>query len=504
MNSAFSARPAAPSPRISTGIAGLDDILGGGLTPQRIYLVEGSPGTGKTTLGLQFLLDGAAKGESGLYITLSETTAELRAVAATHGWSLDALSIFELAGDEVLDIDAQQSVFHPSEVELAETTRNVMNRVDELKPARVVFDSLSEMRLLAQNPLRYRRQILALKQFFSARGCTVLLLDDKTSQSDQHLHSVAHGVISLDQIAKEFGKERRRVNIIKMRGIRFRGGYHDYALDTGGITMFPRLVASEHLRDFTPQMSSTGSSGFDRLLGGGLVRGTNTLIVGPSGIGKTTLSVRCLLSALERGEKASFYLFDEGLNTFYARSAALGMDLQRYADNGQLRLQHIDPAELSPGEFAQMLRDSVERHGVSFIVIDSLNAYLQAMPGEQYLTLQMHELLSYLNQQGVTTVLVLGQHGLIGEVRSDVDLSYLSDTTVLLRFFESNGRLRRALTVIKSRTTTHALTIHELQLGVDGVRIGEPLEGFEGVLTGLPSYHGSTAMMSNTATDVTQ
>jgi circadian clock protein KaiC len=489
---------------MSTGIAGLDDILGGGLTPQRIYLVEGSPGTGKTTLGLQFLLDGAAKGESGLYITLSETADELCAVAATHGWSLDALSIFELAGDEVLDIDAQQSVFHPSEVELAETTRNVMNRVDELKPARVVFDSLSEMRLLAQNPLRYRRQILALKQFFSARGCTVLLLDDKTSQSDQHLHSVAHGVISLEQIAKEFGKERRRVNIIKMRGIRFRGGFHDYALDTGGITMYPRLVASEHQADFTPQMTSTGSSGFDRLLGGGLVRGTNTLIVGPSGIGKTTLSVRCLLSALERGETASFYLFDEGLNTFYARSAALGMNLQPYADNGQLRLQHIDPAELSPGEFAQMLRDSVERHGVSFIVIDSLNAYLQAMPGEQYLTLQMHELLSYLNQQGVTTVLVLGQHGLIGEVRSDVDLSYLSDTTVLLRFFESNGRLRRALTVIKSRTTTHALTIHELQLGADGVRIGEPLEGFEGVLTGLPSYHGSTAMMSTTATDVTQ
>ena len=497
MNSASSARPGAvPAPRISTGIAGLDDILGGGLTPQRIYLVEGSPGTGKTTLGLQFLLDGAARGESGLYITLSETAEELRAVAATHGWSLDALSIFELAGDEVLDIDAQQSVFHPSEVELAETTRNVMNQVDELKPARVVFDSLSEMRLLAQNPLRYRRQILALKQFFAARGCTVLLLDDKSSQSDQHLHSVAHGVISLEQIAKEFGKERRRVNIIKMRGIRFRGGFHDYNLDTGGITMFPRLVAAEHLRDFVAHTSPTGSPGFDRLLGGGLVRGTNSLIVGPSGIGKTTLSVRCLLSALERGDKASFYLFDEGLGTFFARSAALGMDLAPYADKGQLRLHHIDPAELSPGEFAQMLRNAVEQEGVSFIVIDSLNAYLQAMPGEQYLTLQMHELLSYLNQQGVTTVLVLGQHGLIGEVHSDVDLSYLSDTTVLLRFFESNGRLRRAITVIKSRTATHALTIHELQLASDGVRIGEPLEGFEGVLTGLPSYRGKTAMMS--------
>lgn len=482
--------------RISTGIAGLDDILGGGLTPQRVYLVEGSPGAGKTTLGLQFLLDGIGKGESGLYITLSETADELRAVAASHGWTIDALSLFELADDSELDLDAQQSVFHPSEVELGETTRKVMNKVDEIKPVRVVFDSLSEMRLLAQNPLRYRRQILALKQFFSSRACTVLLLDDKTSQADQHLHSIAHGVVSLEQIAKEFGKERRRVNIIKMRGLRFRGGYHDYTLDTGGITMYPRLVAAEHNSAFTPEVRATGSDSFDALLGGGLVRGTNTLMVGPSGIGKTTLSTRCLLSALQRGEKASFYLFDEGLGTFFARSSALGMDLQRYADSGQLKIHHIDPAELSPGEFAQMLRDAVEQDGVSFLIIDSLNAYLQAMPGEQFLILQMHELLSYLNQQGVTTILVLGQHGMIGEVRSDVDLSYLSDSTVLLRFFESNGRLRRAITVIKSRAARHAQTIHELQLTQDGVRIGSPLEGFEGVLTGLPSYRGTTPMMA--------
>ena len=491
-----------PGPRISSGIAGLDDILGGGLTPQRVYLVEGTPGTGKTTLGLQFLLDGAARGESGLYITLSETADELRAVAASHGWSLDALEIYELASDDMLDMESQQSVFHPSEVELGETTRNVMDHVDRIRPMRVVFDSMSEMRLLAQNALRYRRQILSLKQFFASRACTVLLLDDKTSTNDQHLHSIAHGVISLEQIAQEFGKERRRVNIVKMRGIRFCGGYHDYSLDTGGITIFPRLVAAEHNSEFMPMISSTGSSGLDELLGGGLVRGTNTLMVGPSGIGKTTLSVRCLLAALERGEKASFYLFDEGLGTLFARSASLGMELRPYADNGQLRIHHIDPAELSPGEFAQMLRDAVEQHGVRFIAIDSLNAYLQAMPGEKYLTLQMHELLSYLNQQGVTTVLVLGQHGLIGEVRSDVDLSYLSDTTVLLRFFEANGLLRRALTVIKSRTATHALTIHELQLSHEGVRIGAPLEGFEGVLTGLPTYRGVTPMMTTNA-DVT-
>jgi circadian clock protein KaiC len=489
--------PRIATTRISTGIVGLDDILNGGLTAQRIYLVEGSPGTGKTTLGLQFLRDGVAKCECGLYITLSETTDELIAVAASHGWDMDGIAIHELASNHVLDPDAQQSVFHPSEVELGETTRHVMDEVIRLKPVRVVFDSLSEMRLLAQNPLRYRRQILALKHFFASRACTVLLLDDKTSQSDQHLHSIAHGVISLEQIAKEFGKERRRVNIIKMRGIQFRGGYHDYALETGGLRVFPRLVAAEHGLDFKPEIHSSGSDGLDALLGGGLVAGTNTLVVGPSGIGKTTLASRCMLSALQRGSKAAFYLFDEGLGTFFARNKTLGMDLTPYVENGQLSIHHIDPAELSPGEFAQTLRDAVEKHDVKFITIDSLNAYLQAMPGEQFLTLQMHELLSYLNLQGVTTVLVLGQHGLIGEVRTDVDLSYLSDTTVLLRFFESNGRVRRAITVIKSRTTVHAPTIHELVLSGQGVQVGVPLEGFEGVLSGLPTYRGGTAMMLN-------
>jgi circadian clock protein KaiC len=490
-------RPSLPVSRISTGVAGLDDILNGGLTAHRVYLVEGTPGTGKTTLGLQFLRDGVAKGESALYITLSETTDELLAVADSHGWTMDGIAIHELASDHVLDPDAQQSVFHPAEVELGETTQHVMEEVDRIKPARVVFDSLSEMRLLAQNPLRYRRQILSLKQFFSSRGCTVLMLDDKTNQIDQHLHSIAHGVISLEQLAKEFGKERRRVNIVKMRGIQFRGGYHDYALETGGLRVFPRLVAAEHPMEFIPHVHSTGSDGFDALLGGGLVAGTNTLIVGPSGIGKTTLTTRCMLTALQNGSKAAFYLFDEGVGTFFARNAILGMNLQPYVANGQLKLLHIDPAELSPGEFAQALRDAVERDGVKFIAIDSLNAYLQAMPGEQYLTLQMHELLSYLNLQGVTTVLVLGQHGLIGEVRTDVDLSYLSDTTVLLRFFESNGRLRRALTVIKSRTTSHALTIHELLLNSMGVQIGAALEGFEGVMSGLPTYRGVTPMMLN-------
>ncbi|TXG01383.1 ATPase domain-containing protein [Massilia arenae] len=482
--------------RTSTGIPGLDDILGGGLTPKRLYLVEGSPGAGKTTLGLQFLLDGVARGESGMYITLSETTDELVAVGHSHGWDLGALAIVELAGDDDLDPDSQQSVFHPSEVELGETTRKVMDQVDALRPMRIVFDSLSEVRLLAQNPLRYRRQILSLKQFFSARDCTVLLLDDKTAESDQHLHSLAHGVISLEQITRDYGKERRRVNVLKMRGIRFRGGFHDYALDTGGIVMYPRLVAAEHVRDFTPQVSSSGSDDLDALLGGGLVRGTNTLLVGPSGIGKTTLSTRCLLSALQRGEKASYYLFDEGLGTFFARSIQLGLDLRPYLGNGQLTIDHFDPAELSPGEFAQKLRDAVDQRHSRFIVIDSLNAYLQAMPGEHYLVLQMHELLSYLNQQGVTTMMILGQHGLMTEARTDVDLSYLSDSTVLLRFFEAGGKVRRAISVIKSRTTEHATTIHELLLGQGGVVIGAALDGFEGVLSGMPTYRGETPLMA--------
>jgi circadian clock protein KaiC len=484
-------------PRISTGVAGLDDILNGGLTAQRLYLIEGSPGAGKTTLGLQFLLNGVAKGEAGLYITLSETADELVAVAHSHDWSLDAIAIHELASDTALDPDAQQSVFHPSELELGETTQDVMKQVDLHKPVRVVFDSLSEMRLLAQSPLRYRRQILALKQFFASRACTVLLLDDKTGDADQHLHSLAHGVVSLEQIAKEFGTERRRVSVVKMRGIQFRGGYHDYLLQKGGLRVFPRLVAAEHVRDFSAEVASSGLPDFDVLLGGGLVAGTNTLMLGPSGVGKSTLSVRCMLSALERGERAAYYLFDEGLGTFVARNAGFGMDLRPHIDSGALAVHHIDPAELSPGEFAQMLRDAVEQRGVKFLVIDSMNAYLQAMPGEHFLILQMHELLSYLNLQGVTTVLVLGQHGIVGEVRSDVDLSYLSDTTVLLRFFESNGRVRRALSVIKSRTTAHALTIHEMLLQRDGIHIGDAMSGFEGVLTGLPTYRGNTAMMSN-------
>jgi circadian clock protein KaiC len=484
--------------RSSTGVPGLDDILGGnGLTTQRVYLVEGTPGTGKTTLALQFLLEGVRRGEKGLYITLSETSDELRSVAESHGWSLDALSVFELVNDLGLDPDAEQSILHPSEIELGETTRSVIEQVEREAPVRIVFDSLSEMRLLAQSPLRYRRQILALKHYFSSRNCTVLMLDDKTSEpGDQQLHSIAHGVISLEQIAQEFGAERRRLRVVKMRGVKFTGGFHDFVLDTGGIRVFPRLIAAQHGRNFLPTIRSTGSKGLDTLLGGGLVPGTSTLISGPSGIGKTTTAIRCVLSALERGERAAYFLFDEGVGTWFARSAALGMDMQPYVENGMLTVFHIDPAELAPGEFAHMLRDSIEEKGATFVVIDSLNAYLQAMPGEKFLMLQMHEMLTYLSQQGITTILVLGQHGVIGDVHADVDLSYLSDASLFFRFFESGGKIRAAVFVIKSRTNNHARTIHEFRLTAEqGVEVGKALESFEGILTGMPSYRGNTPML---------
>jgi circadian clock protein KaiC len=490
--------PGASRPkRASTGVPGLDDLLGGGLTPHRLYLVEGTPGTGKTTLSLQFLLEGARLGEACLYITLSETAEELKAAAATHGWSLDAISVFELVSEAGLDPESEQSILHPSEVELGETTREVMAQVDELCPSRVVFDSLSEMRLLAQNPLRYRRQILALKQFFATRQCTVLMLDDRTADpNDLQLHSIAHGVITLEQAPRDFGAERRRLRVVKMRGIKFRGGYHDFNLDTGGLTVFPRLVAADHHRPYEAAHNPTGNAQLDLLLGGGLSPGTNTLFSGPSGVGKTTTAAACMLAALERGEKATYYLFDEGLGTFLSRSATLGMDLRPHIKAGRLDVQQIDPAELSPGEFACRARSAVEEGGSTFIVIDSLNAYLQAMPGEQFLLLQMHEILSYLGQQGVTTLLILGQHGLIGDMRSDIDLSYLSDALVLFRFFEAGGEVRSAISVVKSRTSAHERTIREFRLSASGLQVGEALQDFEGVLSGLPSYKGTVAMLS--------
>ncbi|MDB5942609.1 MAG: circadian clock protein KaiC [Ramlibacter sp.] len=486
--------------RASTGISGLDDILGGGLPANHLYLVEGTPGAGKTTLGLQFLRRGVENGEAGLYITLSETATELHTVAASHGWSLNGLEIFELVTEEGLSADSEQSILHPSEIELGETTRGVMAAAERVKPRRVVFDSLSEMRLLAQNPLRYRRQVLALKSFFSSRGCTVLLLDDRSADSDDlQLHSIAHGVISLEQTVGQYGPERRNLRVIKMRGIRFRGGDHDFNLDTGGLAVFPRLIAAEHRSDFTAGIVGTGSAALDKLLGGGLGRGSNTLFSGPSGVGKTTTAIACVRAALLRGERAVYYLFDEGLGTLLLRSKALGLDIDPFLRDGRLRIQTLDPAEVSPGEFANMVRSAVENGEANLVVIDSLNAYLQAMSGDKHLLLQMHELLTYLNQCGVVTILILAQHGVLGDVRSDIDLSYLSDGILLFRFFEARGSLLKAVSVVKSRTTKHELTIREFRLGASGVQVGEALTDFEGVLTGVPSYRGALPLLGDPA-----
>jgi circadian clock protein KaiC len=486
----LSGTDALPPPAL-TGIAGLDDVLNGGLTPHRLYLIEGTPGTGKTTLGLGFLLAGAAAGETGLYITLAETEVELRAVAATHGWSLDALTLFEMVPADGLGEDQEQTLLHPSEVELGETIRAVMAKVDELRPSRVVLDSLSELRLLAQSPIRYRRQILALKHFFATRQCTVLLLDDRSGGgSDLQLHSVAHGVVSLEQTLSGFGAQRRRLHVVKMRGVRYRGGYHDFEIERGGLSVYPRLVASDHLTAEAGPAVSTGSTALDMLLGGGLVPGTSTLLTGPAGVGKTTATVQCVLAALKRGERAAYFLFDERLPTLLARSRTLGMDLEPYIADGSLELRSIDPAEMSPGEFTGAIRDAVERSGAGTIVIDSLNAYLQSMPNEQFLVLQMHELLTYLGQKGIVSLLILGLHGVMGDIRSDVDLSYLSDTVVQLRYFEAHGEVRQAISVIKTRTARHERTIREFQIGGDGLQVGEPLRQFQGVLTGVPTFSG--------------
>lgn len=491
---------AAPIPlqeRASTGIPGLDDVLGGGLPTNHLYLVEGTPGAGKTTLGLQFLRRGVEVGEKGLYITLSETTEELHTVAASHGWTLDGIEIFQLMTEEGLSLESQQSILHPSEVELGETTRGIMAAVDRVRPHRVVFDSLSEMRLLAQNPLRYRRQVLALKSFFATKTCTVLLLDDRSSaHNDLQLHSIAHGVVSLEQTIDQYGPERRRMRVIKMRGIPYRGGEHDFTLATGGLSVFPRLVASEHRAGTQAALVSTGSEKLDALMGGGLARGTNMLFSGPSGVGKTTTAIACVRAALLRGERAVYYLFDEGLNTLLTRSRSLGIEVDTFLANGQLEIRTLDPAEVSPGEFSNLVRAAVEA-GVGTIVIDSLNAYLQAMPGDKHLMLQMHELLNYLNQRNIVTLLILAQHGILGDIRGDVDLSYLSDGILLFRFFEARGSLLKAVSVVKSRTTAHESTIREFRLTRNGVEVGEALTDFEGVMTGVASYKGRLALLSD-------
>ena len=480
---------------VSTGIAGLDHLLGGGLPPERVYLVEGDPGSGKTTVGLQFLREGIARGEKVLYVTLSETRAELAAVAASHGWTLDGMTIHELApADESFQPDDQYTFFHPSEVELSETTKAVLSDVERINPSRVVFDSLSEMRLLAREPLRYRRQILGLKQFFIGRNCTVLLLDDRTSQDgDLQLQSLAHGVIMLEQLAPEYGAERRRLRIIKMRGVRFQGGFHDFLIATGGLRIFPRLVAAESRVDGAHGAASTGIATLDALLGGGLDRGTSTLFIGPAGAGKSAIATSIAVTAAKRGERVAMYLFDEGLETFRRRAAGLGTDVAEHVAGGHLSLTQVDPAEMSPGEFADRIRTAVDKDHASVIVIDSLNGYLNSMPEERFLLAQLHELFMFLRQRGVLAISVVAQHGLVGQMQAPVDLSYLADNVLLLRFFEARGSVRQAISVLKKRSGPHEKTIRELRLDATGIIVGEPLTEFHGVLTGVPVYQGQDA-----------
>lgn len=478
--------------RISTGNTGLDDILGGGFDSNRMYLYEGRPGTGKTTIALQFLLEGVRHGERVLYITLSETKRELALVAKRHEWSLKGLEIFELVPPEItLDSERELTVLHPSEVELNETTKLIFDRVSTLNPTRVVVDSLSELRLLAQSPLRYRRQVLSLKHFFASRQCTVVLLDDLSSaENDLQLHSISHGVVLLEQLAIEYGAERRRLRVVKMRGIDFRGGFHDFTIEKGGLAIFPRLVAAEHHTDFAGAYISSGNAELDRLLGGGLERGTNALLIGSAGVGKSSLALTYAIAAAQRGEKSAFFAFDEGRGTLEARARTIGLPLGPALEQGLIRFQQIDPAELSPGEFAANVRKSVEVEGAQVVVIDSLNGYLNSMPDGRFLILQMHELLTYLNQQGVLTLLVLAQHGLVGPMDTPLDISYLSDSVLMLRYFEHSGMVRRALSVVKKRSGNHEHTIREFRLTSNGIVVGPPLVNFSGIFSGTPQYTG--------------
>lgn len=481
---------------VHTGIPGLDEILGGGLPANRLYLVQGDPGVGKTTLALHFLRTGAALGQTTLYVTLSETREELHAVASSHHWNLDGIAIHEMTGgDDDSSTDDENTLYSPAEVELGERMTALLREIDRVKPRRVVIDSVSELRLLAQTPLRFRRHILALKRGLVKRRCTVLLLENPLIEGgDVLLQSLVHGVIHIDQTAPMYGAERRRIRVIKLREVQFRGGYHDLTITNGGLTVFPRLVAAEHSSDFAADHAASGVAELDAMLGGGLARGTSSLFIGPSGSGKSALATRYAVAAAARGERADLFIFDEGRATLFQRSAALGMDLTPHVASGLIRVRQIDPAEMSAGEFAHVVRDAVETRNTRLVLIDSLNGFANAMAEDKALTIHLHELLTYLGQMGVVTLLVMVQHGTLGDaMMTPVDVSYLADAVILLRFFEAGGRVRKAVSVVKNRAGQHEDTIRALHLGVEGVSVGPQLREFRGVLTGVPEVTGGVA-----------
>lgn len=474
--------------RISTGTRGIDEILGGGLPAKRLYLLQGDPGVGKTTVALQFLLAGASEGESCLYVTLSETREELTAVALSHGWSLEGIPVYELsAGEAAYREQDENTLYVPAEVELGERVEALLREVDRVRPARVVIDSCSELRLLAQSQLRFRRQLLTLKQDLVRRGCTILLLENPVSaEGDPLLQSLVHGVIAMEQLSPLYGAERRRLRVVKMRELAFRGGYHDLVIRRGGVEVFPRLVAAEHHTPFRPEVVASGVAELDALLGGGLDRGTSVLLMGPAGSGKSAIATQYAYTLAASGEQVAMFTFDEGLEVLLKRSANIGMDLTPHVAAGRVHLQQVDPAELSPGEFTQVVRAAVEQHGARLLIIDSLNGYLQSMPEEHFLTIQLHELLTYLRQRGALTIMTMAQHGFVGHMDNPVDVSYLADTVMLTRYFEAEGRVRKAISAVKKRSGHHEDTIREFVLGDNGLCVGPPLVSFRGVLTGVP------------------
>jgi circadian clock protein KaiC len=485
--------------RLSTGIAGLDDILYGGLARGFLYLVEGNPGAGKTTLALQFLIAGAQKGELGLYLSLAESESELRHVAASHGLNLENVTICKISPPEIEGEAGQQyTVFQPAEVELADVLETILAKVRELSPSRVVIDSMSELRMLARDSLRYRRQILSLKQFFEGRDCTTLLLDERSQENQEsQVQTIAHGVICLEVLQRNYGITRRRLEVLKVRASSFREGFHDYIIVKGGVRVFPRLVSGEHRGSpVLPEILPSGLDALDSLFNGGVQRGTSTLLVGPTGCGKSTLCAQFVVSAAQRKEKGAIFTFDETRQSFRNRSRGLGMELDLYLDQNIIHLEQVDPAELSPGEFIDRIRRGVEDQQWRIVVIDSLNGLLNSMSEEHALIVQLHELLSYLNQVGVASFLVLAQHGLLGDaIASPTDVSYLADNVLLLRYFEAAGEVRQALSVVKRRSGPHERSIRELHMRSGTIRIGDPLDAFTGVLTGNPEYRGGQRLL---------